>query len=33
MELIAVLIVLAVGITLERSRLAARPIPVRRRDR
>jgi hypothetical protein len=32
MEIIAVLIVLAVGLMLERDRLAAHPIRVRRRD-
>jgi hypothetical protein len=33
MEVIAVLIVLAVGLMLERSRMAARSIRVRSRDR
>ncbi len=33
MEVIAVLIVLVVGLMLERDRLAPQPIRVRRRDR
>lgn len=33
MEIIAVLIVLAVGLMLERDRLSARPIRVRTHDR
>jgi len=33
MEVIAVLIVLVVGLMLERDRLAPHPIRIRRRDR